>query len=330
MRSTKSNVIFLLMADIIWGAAFVAQSTGGAVIGAYSFNCIRSLMGALVLVPVILLMDRLGISTNRPHTREEKRTLWRGGIICGVALCFASNFQQLGINMGSTVGKAGFLTACYIIMVPILGIFLKKKCSWNVGLGVVLTLMGLYLLCMEDSFSLTLPDVLLLLCALCFAVQILSIDHFAPLVDGVRLSCIEFLVSGSISLIPMFFVDMKHSASGIAAWAAPFADLDVWIPLLYAGVCSCGIAYTFQIFGQRNFNPTVASLIMSMESVFSIFFGWLLLHETLSVRELLGCGAILIAIVIAQLDFSGLANRKSGCKKPRTRVMEHTKCNETK
>lgn len=298
MKSLK-NVIFLLLADIIWGAAFVAQRTGGDVVGAYSFNCIRSLIGFLVLIPVILIMGKGETGATK---KSDRRTLLVGGILCGVALAFASNLQQLGITMGSSVGKAGFLTACYILIVPILGLFLHKKCGWNVALGVLLAVIGLYFLCMTSGgFSLEKSDVLLLLCAFAFAVQILAIDHFAPKVNPVSLSCVEFMVCGALSAIPMFAVDMGHSREGIVLWAQNLTTWDAWIPILYAGVCSCGIGYTCQIVGQRNFNPTVASLIMSLESAFSVLFGWLLLQESLSRRELMGVLLVFAAIIVAQI-----------------------------
>lgn len=298
MKSLK-NVIFLLLADIIWGAAFVAQRTGGDVVGAYSFNCIRSLIGFLVLIPVILIMGKRETGETK---KSDRRTLLVGGILCGVALAFASNLQQLGITLGSSVGKAGFLTACYILIVPILGLFLHKKCGWNVALGVLLAVIGLYFLCMTSGgFSLEKSDVLLLLCAFAFAVQILAIDYFAPKVNPVSLSCVEFLVCGVLSAIPMFAVDMGHSREGIVLWAQNLTTWDAWIPILYAGVCSCGIGYTCQIVGQRNFNPTVASLIMSLESAFSVLFGWLLLQESLSRRELMGVLLVFAAIIVAQI-----------------------------
>lgn len=298
MKSLK-NVIFLLLADIIWGAAFVAQRTGGDVVGAYSFNCIRSLIGFLVLIPVILIMGKGETGATK---KSDRRTLLVGGILCGVALAFASNLQQLGITLGSSVGKAGFLTACYILIVPILGLFLHKKCGWNVALGVLLAVIGLYFLCMTSGgFSLEKSDVLLLLCAFAFAVQILAIDYFAPKVNPVSLSCVEFLVCGVLSAIPMFAVDMGHSREGIVLWAQNLTTWDAWIPILYAGVCSCGIGYTCQIVGQRNFNPTVASLIMSLESAFSVLFGWLLLQESLSRRELMGVLLVFAAIIVAQI-----------------------------
>ncbi|MBQ7371011.1 MAG: DMT family transporter [Blautia sp.] len=301
MNSMKTrNQLLLVLASFIWGTTFVAQSKGGDVIGAFSFNCIRSLIGAAVLLIAILFLDRMGLS-RAPQTKEEKKLLWIGGISTGTVLCLASNLQQVGINMGTSTGKAGFLTACYIVLVPVLGLFLKKKCGLNVWFSIGLTVIGLYLLCMTESFSLTLPDLLLLLCALVFSMQILLVDHFAPLVDSVRLSCIEFLTSGTLSIIPMVLADMGRTREQLSHWAGGFASVDVWISILYAGVLSCAVAYTLQIIGQQNVNPAVASLLMSLESVFSVLGGWLILHQQLSTRELLGCLLIFIAVLLAQI-----------------------------
>ena len=297
----RRNSFLLVIAAMIWGAAFVAQSTGGDAVGPYTFNCVRSVIGGLVLIPVIKLSDRLHWTRKRPVSREDRRTLLTGGISCGIALSIASNLQQVGIYMGTPVGKAGFLTACYMLLVPILGLFTGKKCGWNIWLGVGITVIGLYLLCMQGSFSVQLSDLLILLCALCFAVQILIVDHYADRVDGVRMSCIQFIVSGIISAVPMIFVDMGLSAPGISEWASAFVDPYSWIPILYAGVFSCGVAYTLQIIGQRGMNPTLASLLMSLESVFSVLAGWVILSQTLSVREISGCLLIFGAVVLAQL-----------------------------
>lgn len=301
IRLIRRNSFLLIFASFIWGIAFVAQSTGGNAVGPYTFNCIRSVIGGIVLLPVIRLSDRLHWSQKKPVSREDRRTLLTGGIACGIALSIASNLQQVGIYMGSPVGKAGFLTACYMLLVPILGLFLKKRCGWNVWVGVAITVAGLYLLCIQGSFSIQFSDFLLLLCALSFAVQILTVDHFVDRVDGVRMACIEFLVCGIISAIPMIFVDMGRSVSEISKWASALADPFAWIPILYAGVLSCGVAYTLQIVGQRGMNPTVASLLMSLESVFSVLAGWILLNEALSGREIWGCILIFIAVVLAQL-----------------------------
>lgn len=296
----RRNQLLLLLASAIWGTAFVAQSKGGDIVGAFSFNCIRSLIGAGVLLIAILFLDRMGLS-HAPKTSAEKRILWIGGISTGTVLCLAGNLQQVGINMGHSTGKAGFLTACYIVLVPILGIFLKKRCGLNVWFSVGLTLVGLYLLCMKESSRLETADLLLLGCALVFSVQILLVDHFAPLTDSVRLSCIEFLTSGVLSVIPMLFADIGFTRQSISAWAGSFASLDAWISILYAGVLSCAVAYTLQIVGQRNVNPAIASLLMSLESVFSVLGGWLILHQSLSARELFGCLLIFVAVLLSQL-----------------------------
>ena len=310
IRLRRRNSFLLVLASFIWGIAFVAQSTGGDAVGPYTFNCIRSVIGGIVLLPVIRLSDHMGWSRKKPVSREDWRVLITGGIACGIALSFASNLQQVGIYMGSSVGKAGFLTACYMLIVPVLGIFLKKKCGWNVWLGIVIAVVGLYLLCIQGSFIIQFSDSLLLLCALCFAVQILIIDHYVDRVDGVRMACIEFTVNGIISAIPMIFADMGFSVSGITKWASALADPYAWIPILYAGVLSCGVAYTLQIIGQRGMNPTVASLLMSLEAVFSALAGWVLLGEALSGREISGCVFIFIAVILAQVTLPVKARGK--------------------
>lgn len=305
----KRNSFLLILTAFIWGIAFVAQSKGGDAVGPYTFNCLRFILGGIVLIPVISVLDKLKLTSRKPSTRKEKRTLLLGGISCGIVLCIASTFQQLGLFYGSTAGKAGFLTACYILLVPILGLFLKKKCGWNVWIGVGITLIGLYLLCMNGSFQMQFSDILLLICALGFSVHILVIDHFTPLVDGVRMSCIQFFVAGFLSIIPMFVVDMQHSVSGIRAWFPALTSPDAWIPILYAGFLSCGVAYTLQIVGQQGLNPTIASLLMSLESVFSVIAGWIILHETMGARELLGCALIFAAVVLAQIPIESLKKK---------------------
>ena len=299
--SKHRNEFLLILTAFIWGVAFVAQSAGGDLVGPYTFNCIRLLIGGIVLLPAIRLMDRLNLTKRRPTSRAELKTLLLGGISCGLALAVASNLQQMGIYMGAPAGKAGFLTACYMILVPILGIFLHKKFGWNMWLGVLIAVCGLYLLCIDGEFRISFPDILLLLCALSFAVHILIIDHFAVLVDGVRMACIQFLVSGLVSAVPMFFVDMGHSVNGIFVWMETLQNPYAWIPILYAGALSCGVAYTLQIIGQQGVNPAVASLLMSLESVFSVLAGWALLGEALSGREMFGCVLIFGAVILAQL-----------------------------
>lgn len=300
MNKTRRNSLLLILAAFIWGTCFVAQSAGGDVIGPYSFNGIRMLIGGLFLLPVIALFTKTGHSPRAPKTREDRRTLTRGGILTGIFLFFASNLQQVGINLGSSVGKAAFLTDCYIFLVPMLGIFLGKKCPKRILACVAVALVGLYLLCITDSLTLQTSDILLILCAFVFAAQILSIDHYTSIVDGLRLACFEFFVCGILTLIPMFFYEILP-AGGFLAWAGNIRGLTVWGSLLYAGIFSCGIAYSIQAIAQDEVNPTVASLIMSLESVFSTLFGWILLKEHLTGRELLGCFIIFIAVILAQL-----------------------------
>lgn len=301
MTMKVRNSCLLVLTALIWGIAFVAQTTGGDAVGAFSFNCIRSLIGGIVLLPVIHVLDKK--TDKRPKTTAEKKTLLTGGIACGCVMFVATSFQQLGITMGTEAGKAGFLTACYILLVPIFGLFLKKKCGWNIWIGVAMTLVGLYLLCMSGAsgFSLRASDLLVIVCSICFALHIMLVDHFSPLVDGVRLSSMQFIISGLIGLVPTFFVDMHHSFNGFTLWLSGLQSWDAWLPILYAGVMSCGVAYTLQIIGQNGLNPTIASLLMSLESVFSVLAGWILLGQKLSFREIAGCVIIFGAIVLAQL-----------------------------
>ena len=289
------NSLVLLLTAFIWGVAFVAQSVGGDAVGCFTFNGVRSLIGAAVLLPVIAFLDKqkkkeLGEDQFLAQ-KGDKKTLILGGISCGLMLCIASNFQQFGISF-TTVGKAGFITAMYILIVPILGLFMKKKVGMKVWLGVILATVGLYMLCMtSESFSLSKGDLLVLVCAGFFSLHILIIDYFSPKVDGVRLSCIQFFVCGLISTVIAFIFENPNVG----------AILSGWLPILYAGVMSCGVAYTLQIIGQKNMAPTVASLILSLESVFSVLAGWVLLNQKLSMRELFGCVLMFLAIILAQL-----------------------------
>lgn len=283
----------LLLTAIIWGFAFVAQSVGMDYVGPFTFNCVRFFIGALVLIPCIAFLDKLngtepGVQGEKKHKtgREE----WIGGICCGIALATASCLQQIGI-MHTTVGKAGFITACYILLVPIFGLFFHKKCGILVWIGVILAVAGLYFLCINENLTIGKGDILVFLCAIVFAIHILVIDHFSPKTDGVRMSCIQFFVSGVICLIPTLFLEHPHIAQLITAWQ----------PILYAGVLSCGVAYTLQIIGQKGMNPTVASLILSLESVISVLAGILILREMPTVREVIGCVLMFTAILLAQL-----------------------------
>ena len=292
--STLKNSLLLLLTATIWGVAFVAQSVSMDYIGGFTFNAIRNIIGAITLVPVILIFSKQNPAADqKPADRQKARkTLITGGICCGILLCLASNFQQFGIKY-TTVGKAGFITACYIIIVPIIGIFLKKKCSPFIWIAVLLSLGGLYLLCISpgEGFSIGKGDTLVLICAVVFSFHILTVDHFSPLVDGVKMSCIQFLVCGILSGIPALIFENPNITN----------ILQAWMPILYAGILACGVAYTLQIVGQKGMNPTVASLIMSLESCISVIAGWLILGQNLSSREIFGCVLMFGAIVLAQL-----------------------------
>ena len=287
MDRMKNNILLVLTA-LIWGCAFVAQSVGMDYVGPFTFNMARFLIGAIVLLPVIWFMDR------QRKTSAEKgagqKTLIIGGICCGIALAVASNLQQWGI-LFTTVGKAGFITAMYIVIVPLLGIFIGKKVRPLIIGCVAIAVVGFYFLCMTESLRLGLGDFLVLLCAIAFSIHILVIDHFSPKVDGVKMSAIQFLTAAIISAVPTLL------------WEQPvFTEiLQAWQPVLYAGIMSCGVAYTLQIIAQKNADPTVASLLLSLESVFSVLAGWVLLGQGLSLKELFGCVLIFCAIILAQL-----------------------------
>ncbi len=317
--------LLLLLTATIWGVAFVAQSVGMEYVGPLTFSCVRSLLGGIVLIPCIWFLGRherashpgrevsrykAGKSQGESAVQKEKgkrdkgadRELLAGGMICGLLLCLASNFQQFGIAHTS-VGKAGFITALYIVIVPILGLLFHKKCRPLIWLGVCLAVAGLYFLCMAGGdaqaaagqifpgIPIGKGDFLVFICALLFSGHILAIDYFTERVDGVKMSCIQFWVCGIVSGIGMFLAEEPHFPAILMAWKE----------LLYAGVMSCGVAYTLQIVGQKGMDPTVASLILSLESVISALAGLFILGQRLSGAEILGCILMFAAIVLAQL-----------------------------
>ncbi len=308
----KLKYNFLLMlAALIWGSAFVAQSVGMDYLGPFTFNCVRSFMGSLVLLPVIWFMDRqkksegtASAETEEIKTGREKadnpaaegtkaqrrKVLLTGGLCCGVILTGSTSLQQIGIQFTSA-GKAGFITALYILIVPLLGLLLGKKVGIKTWIGVALAVVGMYLLCVKEGLSISYGDFMVLLCAFVFSLHILAVDYFSPKVDGIRLSCIQFFVCGCISIFPMMLYEHPELSQ----------ILQAWLPLAYAGILSSGVAYTLQIVTQKHLNPTVASLLMSLESVFAVITGWLVLKERLSARELLGCVLVFAAIILAQL-----------------------------
>mgnify|MGYP000786650082 CR=1 FL=1 len=308
------NTFFLFLTAMIWGAAFVAQSVSMDYIGPFTFICLRSVIGGLFLIPVIIVLDGIRrksqnesanvvSSENTLHNiemdieKEEKQRLsWKnkqlieGGIVCGILLFFANCFQQTGIQY-TTVGKAGFITTFYIIIVPLIGLFFKKYGGIRTWIGVVIALAGLYFLCITQKLTIQRGDALILCCSVLYAGQILAIDHYNPFVDGVKMSCIQFLTGGVLGAVFMFLFENPSVAMILSAAG----------PILYTGIMSTGVGYTLQIVGQKGLNPTVAALILSLESVFSALSGYVFLHQVLTTRELIGCVLMFIAIVLAQL-----------------------------
>lgn len=303
------NTFFLFLTAMIWGAAFVAQSVSMDYIGPFTFICLRSVIGGLFLIPVIIVLDGIRKksqnesadvvnSENILHIEmeEKQRLSWKnkqlieGGIVCGIFLFFANCFQQTGIQY-TTVGKAGFITTFYIIIVPLIGLFFKKYCGILTWIGVVIALAGLYFLCITQKLTIQRGDALILCCSVLYAGQILAIDHYNPFVDGVKMSCIQFLTGGILGAVFMLLFENPSIAMILSAAG----------PILYTGIMSTGVGYTLQIVGQKGLNPTVAALILSLESVFSALSGYLFLHQVLTTRELIGCALMFIAIVLAQL-----------------------------
>lgn len=290
IKTLKSSML-LFLAALIWGVAFVAQSVGMDYMGPFSFCGGRFLMGSAVLAPIV------AVRRVQDRKKQVERAGWgitaTGGICCGLALCTATLLQQFGIQY-TTVGKAGFITTLYIIIVPIAGLFLKKRVPGKVWIGAVIAAFGMYLLCMSEKLALGRGDLYVFICALVFSVHILVIDHFSPKADGIELSCIQFLTAGVISSIGAFIFEQPSIGNFVAGI----------IPLLYAGILSSGVAYTLQVIGQKDMDPTVASLILSLESVISMLAGWVILGQKLSPRELSGCLLVFAAVILVQLpDF---------------------------
>lgn len=281
--------MILFMAAAIWGFAFVAQSVGMDYVGPYTFVTARNVVALAVLLPRVAAARRQ--RKKGGQRRSGRRPLIYGGVCCGICLFAASALQQFGMKY-TTVGKAGFITAMYIVLVPVFGIFAKKKTGVKVWIAVAAALAGLYLLCMtKGDFQLQKGDVCILGCAAVFALHILVVDHFSPLVDGVELSCVQFAVNAVLGTVLMMLLEQPRMADLFAAW----------LPIVYAGALSSGVGYTFQIIGQKGMNPTVASLILSLESVISVLAGWLFLHQALTARELAGCALVFAAIILVQL-----------------------------
>lgn len=286
----------LLLAAVIWGTSFVAQDVGMEHVEAFTYNGIRMLMGAAVLIPVILFMQ-LGL-----RKKQGSAALWdkkrifiqaKSGVICGLILFCASNLQQFAFNYipEGASGKIGFITALYMLLVPIFGLVLKQKQRLIVWFAVIMGCVGAYLLCVDSAMTIGPGEILTLGCAVFFAIHILYIDSVADKTDGVILSATQFLVVGVLSVICMFIFETPRIANINTAI----------VPILYSGVMSSGVAYTLQIVGQKHTNPAVASLLMCLESVFAVLAGWLILGDNLEMREYIGCAVMFAAIILTNL-----------------------------
>lgn len=308
MKNTKTSlkgVVILLLTALIWGISFVSQSVGAESVEPFTFMGIRTFMGATVLLPIVLIRDKkikkdLTSKQLADFKRNNKKTIFYG-IILGLFLSAATNFQQFAFNY-SSAGKIAFITATYMFFVPIVGLFFKKRVPFVTWICVAFGFLGLFLLCFpkgSDFGDINKGDVLSLICALFFCGQILLIEKFSPSCDGIKLSCVQFYTDGIITLILMFiFETPKWNSIKSAA-----------LPLLYSGIMSCGIAYTLQVIGQKYCEATVASLIMCMESVFATLSAAIILHESLTPQEIIGCVVMFSAIIFSQL-FNGLIEKK--------------------
>ena len=292
-----------LLAAAIWGFAFVAQKAA-IVIPPFTLTALRSFIGGIFLIFVIMLFDRLRNDGRRLFSKKGlgiTRVEWIGGVLCGIALSSATIFQQFGIQ-GTDAGKTAFITALYVVIVPIFGIFVGRRSPLHVWISVGIAVVGFYFLCIGESFTLAPSDLLVLICALLFALHITVIDRFVDRCDGVRMSCIQFFTVGVIGTVLALIFDRGVSA------ALVFQNT---LPILFLGIGSSGIAYTLQILGQKEAHPAVASVLFSMESVFGVVGGALVLGEKLSERELLGCAIVFVAVILSQLPITEwIKNRK--------------------
>lgn len=286
---SRSNLL-LILASIIWGCAFVAQNVGMNYIGPWTFSTIRFLIAGFSLLAIIPILDKKRTHVIRPKTKEEKKKLLLGSVLCGLALSIGSIVQQIAM-LTVPVAKAGFLTTLYVLFVPIITLLFGKKIPLKVWIGIAMALFGLYLLSMAGNLAIGIGEIFLILAAFLFAIHIIIIGHFSTRVDPVRLSCGQLLIGGFATVIPMIMIERPTITSILAAY----------IPLLYTGIFSSCVAYTLQIFAQKEANPTIAGMLLSLESVFAALAGYLILNQVLNTRELIGCVLIFIAIVIAQL-----------------------------
>ena len=290
MKKTIQGCLILLLTTVIWGCAFVAQSVGMDHIGPFTFQAVRCLLGVLALLPVIFLFDLKKTDGKTYISRWCDPKLWKAGILCGIALFVASGAQQVGL-IDTDAGKAGFLTSMYIVIVPFLGLFFHKKLSPATVLGVLVAVAGLYLVSGAGATGMAPSDMLMVLCAFAFAVQIVLVERLGMDMDGLRLNCVQCLVCSVLSAVVMAFTETPVLGDLI----------NCALPLAYAGCLSMGVAYSLQIIGQQKVDSVPAAIIMSLESVFAALAGWLLLNERMSPRELTGCGLLFTAVILSQI-----------------------------
>lgn len=281
--------LILILAAFIWGSAFVAQNRAGNILGAFSINFARNMVGGVVLIPVYFFFSRKE-NKQTPEYKSKMKNTFIGGAFCGLALFAASAFQQLGINIGKDEGKAGFITVMYVVIVPLIGLIFRKRVSFFTWIAVALAPVGLYFLCIEKGFTLAYADILLLVCAFIFSIHISVIDHFSPKADGVLMSCVQFFVAGMLSLVCMLIFEAEYIVAIPSAIGS----------ILYLGIMSSGVAYTLQIIGQKNTNPTVASILLSLESVFAMICGAIFSQTMPDGKKILGAAIIFAAVILAQ------------------------------
>ena len=301
-KSLRGSLL-LLLGSVIWGAAFAAQRMGMDHVPPFTFSGVRMLLAGIVMIPASMLSRRKA----GPVTAEVQKKQRRGGLICGLLLFFATSLQQIGL-VYTSAGKAGFITALYVVLVPVAGwVFLRKQPGKMIWAGVGLAVIALYLLCVPaEGFVIEKGDALLLGCAVCFTGQILCVDHYAPQVDGLSLDRDEFLITGALSMIIAVFTE-EIRMDGI---------LEAAFPIIYSGIFSGAVGYSLQIIGQRDVNPTVASLVMCLEAVFAVLTGAILLGERMTGREIAGCVLMFCAVILAQLSAAFKGNRTQKERKP--------------
>lgn len=288
--------LLLILISAAWGGSFVAQTKGGNIVGPFSFGFLRFFVAGVAILPFVNLIDKSNALADK-NIKRNKKDLILGGLLCGLFLAGTSAFQQLGLAMGTSSGKAGFLTSCNVIFVALIGLFFKEKVRANVWLGVGITVFGLYFLCINGDFNVMLSDVLVLICSVMNAARIIAVDRYMNKADTAKLACVQFFSASAILAVLAVLFEMDS----LLLWWHTVNQSTVWLSLLYAGVIAGTFAFTVQIVAQKNVNATVSSILMSTESVFSVIAGCLIMHEVLSFREIIGCVAIFIAIIVAQL-----------------------------